>query len=627
MCGIAGIVTASAEEDFPLRLERMLRAQEHRGPDSEGSWSGRVGGFQVGLAHNRLAILDLSDAGREPMFLPDGNQALIYNGEVYNYKELQSELESEGVRFRTQCDAEVVLWALARWGERAVAKFNGMWAFAWLDLRERRLVLSRDRFGIKPLYLYRGPNALFFASEIKAILAGSGERFGINPLAAGRFIDQSLLDAQAETFFSKIEALPAGHNLVAGLDGASSLEPRTYSYWSPSTEAAVNGDIAGRISEVRETFTDAVRIRLRSDVPVGVLLSGGVDSSSIAAVMRRVLGRDANLHVISAVSDDGTFDEKPFIDQMTAHLECPVHLIKLRSDPSEWFRLVGDVTHSNDEPIGSFSTVAHHLLMREAKRLGITVILSGQGADELLCGYFKYTGFYLRQLIQQGRIVAATRLLGGFVRRGTVLRQFEFSEARRYLGGLSRRVAIDIRGPALKETDCALAMGLAGGTVVERQRADLYRFSVPALVHYEDRSSMASSREIRLPFLDYRLVNLLLPLDPQWKLRDGWTKWIFRQAIKDWLPPPIVWRKDKQGFINPQGEWLKHELRPAIERFLREDLMIVQSGLVDRDALARRYQAYCAQPPLKGTYSFKDIFNPIAMELWARRFSAAGALK
>ncbi len=599
-----------------------MRIQRHRGPDGEGSWTGKVGGFQVGFTHNRLAILDLSEAGRQPMFLPDGSHALIYNGLVYNYKELRTELEAHGVRLRTQCDTEVVLWALATWGESAVAKFNGMWSLAWLDLRAGRLMLSRDRFGIKPLYIYRSRNALYFASEIKGILAGSDERFAINPVAAGRFLEQSLLDAQQETFFSAIEAVPAGHNLVYDLKSGARLEPRSYSYWSPASEANVNGNLAERIEEVRETFADAVRIRLRSDVPVGVLLSGGLDSSSIAAVMRRVLGPDADLHVMSAISDDGTFDEKPFIEQMARHLGCPVHWVRLRGDPAEWFRLVSDVIYSNDEPIFSFATVAHYLLMQEAKGLGITSILSGQGADELLCGYLKFTGFYLGQLVRQGHIATAARVLAGFARRGTVLRQFEFSEARRY-NPLLRRVGIDIRGPRLMEANCTMPTGLGNGGVIGRQHADLYQFSVPGLVHYEDRSAMAWSREIRLPFLDYRLVNLLLPLDPQWKMRDGWTKWIFRQAMKDWLPQPIVWRKDKQGFINPQSEWLKHELRPAIERFLlREDLLIVRNGLIDRGALARRYQAYCAQPPLRGAYSFKHVFNPIVLELWARRFES-----
>ncbi len=603
----------------------MMRSQHHRGPDGEGCWSGQVAGFQIGLAHNRLAILDLSEAGRQPMFTPDGDHALIYNGEIYNYKELRSDLEAQGIGFRTQCDTEVLLLALATWGERAVEKFNGMWAFAWFDLRAGRLMLSRDRFGIKPLHLYRGRNSLFFASETKAILAGSAERFPINPSVAGRFVEQSLLDAQSETFFSGIEALPAGHNLVFELNGRTGLEPQSHSYWSPSTEA-VKGNIAQRIDEVRETFADAVRIRLRSDVPVGVLLSGGVDSSSIAAVMRRVLGRDSDLHVMSAVSDNGRFDEKPFIDLMARHLECPVHWVRLKTEPSQWFQLVSEVTYSNDEPIGGFSSVAHYLLMKQAKELGITVILSGQGADELLCGYFKFTGFYLQQLVRQRRLAAAARLLAGFARRGTVLRQVEFSEARRYLHRFFKRADIDIRGPLLRATECRIPMGLSGGTVIDRQRADLYRFSVPALVHYEDRSSMASSREIRLPFLDYRLVNLLLPIDPEWKLRDGWTKWIFRQAMKDWLPEGIVWRKDKQGFINPESEWLKSELRPAIERFLREDLLIAQAGLVDRDALIRRYRAYCDQPPMSGRFSVKDIFNPIALELWARSFEPHLAL-
>ena len=270
MCGIAGIVSATGDEGFRLALGRMMRIQQHRGPDGEGSWSGSVACFQVGLAHNRLAILDLREAGQQPMFLPDGSQALIYSGEIYNYKELRSDLEAEGVRFRSQCDTEVVLWALATWGESAVAKFNGMWAFAWLDLRTGRLLPSRDRFGIKPLYIYRAKNSLFFASEIKAILAGSAERFAINPVVAGRFIEQNILDAQSETFFSGIETLPVGHNFVYDLNRGASLAARRYSYWSPASEAIVHGNLARQIDEIRETFVDAVRIRLSSDVPVGM---------------------------------------------------------------------------------------------------------------------------------------------------------------------------------------------------------------------------------------------------------------------------------------------------------------------------------------------------------------------
>src|ERR1700730_16641473 len=236
MCGIAGVV--STERDFACAAatKRMLNAQRHRGPDGEGSWSARVGNFKVALGHLRLAIIDLTEGGHQPMFLPDGSQGLIFNGEIYNYKELRSELESLGVAFRSQSDTEVVLWALSTWGEEAFKKFNGMWAIAWIDLHKRTLLLSRDRFGVKPLYLCRCDGTLFFASEIKGILAGSAKRFAVNAQVVGRFLQQSLLDAQPETFFSGIEALPAGHNLKLRLDGATRPEAVLESYWTLASD-------------------------------------------------------------------------------------------------------------------------------------------------------------------------------------------------------------------------------------------------------------------------------------------------------------------------------------------------------------------------------------------------------
>jgi asparagine synthase (glutamine-hydrolysing) len=556
------------------------------------------------------------------MFSADRRHVLIYNGEIYNYLELRSELASQGIEFYTQCDTEVVLQALITWGDQAMSKFNGMWALAWLDLETGHLVLSRDRFGIKPLYFYKSDSRFFFASEIKAILAGSGERFRINTVAAGRYLHQSLLDSQEQTFFAGIDALPAGHNICLDLTLAAISEPTVWPYWqAPKQETSVH-DINQLIETVRETFIDAVRLRLRSDVPVGVLLSGGIDSSSIAAAMQLILGKDADLRILSAVSDDARYDEQPFIDRMGAHLGCQIHKVPLRFTPDEAFRLLDTVIYANDEPVIGFSSVAHYLLMQQAKQLGVTVILSGQGADELLCGYKKYLGFYLQFLARQGKWIDTFTVLSSFARQGTVLPQFRVHEAKRYMPKALRPREIDIRGPALRQSDFSLDMGLGGMTVSHRQHLDIYRFSVPALVHYEDRMSMAFAREIRLPFLDYRLVSLLLPISPSWKLRDGWTKWIFRKAMQDFLPESIVWRKDKQGFINPQSEWLKNELRGQIETLLSGDMLIAEYGMVDQRALRQLYSAYCQQSVTNGAIWYRDVFNPIALEIWAKQFES-----
>jgi asparagine synthase (glutamine-hydrolysing) len=597
----------------------MLRVQSHRGPDGFGLCAHQLGPLTVTLGHVRLAILDLTEMGKQPMILPDGTDVLVFNGEIYNYRELRSELEQEGVTFRTGTDTEVLLWALRKWGKAALGRLNGMWAFAWLDQKAHRLLLSRDRFGIKPLYYFQSNNQLLFASEIKAILTAVPGRFQVNIRAISRFLDQGLLDTEHESFFQGIKMVPPGCSLEVEAGSEHVLRTHLARYWSAPAEDSFSCSIDERIQNLRDTFLDAVRIRLRSDVPVGVLLSGGVDSSAIAAMMRLSLGAGANLHLLSATSDNPHYDERPYVELLARHLDSPVSFVNLSCSPNEWFRLLEDVIYANDEPVGNFSTAAHFLLMQKARDLGVTVVLSGQGADELLCGYRKFLGFRIYDLLRQRRPFKALSLLARFGVNRAVVTQFEMSEAKRYLWPLNAS-RFDIGGPRLAFAGCRINNGLGANSLVERQRKDLECLSVPALVHYEDRCSMAFGREIRLPFLDYRVVSMLLPLDPELKLREGWTKWVFRKAMEPFLPSAIAWRRDKQGFVNPQGHWLRNELRPTIERMLGGDLHMIDAGLVDRAALKHRFDVYCHQPPGRGLLSFKDVFNPIALELWMRKF-------
>jgi asparagine synthase (glutamine-hydrolysing) len=393
-------------------------------------------------------------------------------------------------------------------------------------------------------------------------------------------------------------------------------------YWSPAVQDEFEGDIATRVDRIRETFVDAVAIRLRSDAPVGALLSGGIGSSSIAGAMRQILGPHEELHLISGVSDDARFSEEPFIDEMTAYLGCRSHKVAWRPTGREAFDLLETVTYFNDEPVGDFTTVFHYLLMKQAKDLGIKVILSGQGDDELLCGYRKYLGFYLQQLIRDGKWYAATMILGKFAARRTIVSQFNTADARRYLPTFFQKPRFEILGPSLKESDSRMDVGLGGGSVIDRQIADLNRLSIPTQCHYEDRMSMAQSREIRLPFLDFRLVKLLLPLATELKLKDGWTKWIFRKAMEHHMPPKITWRRDKMGFNNPQSVWLKNEFKEQVDEILSGDLLVVSSGLLNRVGLRRTYEAYCKQGAGQGRVRYQDILQPIALETWMRRFES-----
>lgn len=623
MCGIAGIV--SRDQNLMPRMLKAERVQLHRGPDAQRVHQMSVKDWSVYFGHQRLSILDLTDAGNQPFSSEDGCYWIIYNGEVYNYRELRAELEQSGCCFSSNTDTEVVLMSLMHWGmEKAITKFNGMWAFAFLDVRRQRLILARDRVGIKPLYVHMSGSDLYFTSEIKAIAEMVPGRLQVNANVAGQFVSQSLLDATDETFFEGITQIPAAHFCVVDLS-REQLNLDYQRYWCVSREElrpspAVSDDELAE--EIRDLFCDAVRLRLRSDVPVGVLVSGGIDSSAIAASMQHILGKDANLNLIGMVSSDQKCDETPFIDILSRHLDIDVHKVNLDLGPKEALAQLEAVCWYNDQPVGSFSNVAHYLLMKKAADLGVTVVLTGQGGDELLCGYKKYLGFYLHSLLRQGEYFSSAKVALDFLGRGTIIKQFTMSEAKRYLPWYLRRPELDVCGPRLKDIERVRRGIAARMSVREQQALDIERTSVPTLVHSEDRMSMSFSREMRLPFLDYRLIERIMALPDSLKLRDGWTKYIFRKSMEKMLPREIAWRKCKQGFDVPQRGWLRNGLRKdVLSYFLDGESLMYRFGLIDRKKLLQKYDQYCSQKSWLGIVSYKDIFNPLAMEVWLRAYA------
>ncbi len=613
MCGIAGIITTSQDVDLFEKLTLAEESQKHRGPDIQDKSVTVDGKWSIGFSHQRLSILDLSDSGIQPMVSNTGGSSIIYNGEVYNYKEVKEEVSVQ--KYNSNTDTEVVLNALEEFGvDAALNKFNGMWAFAWHDKLNNKLYLCRDRAGIKPLYYYTNNNTLYFSSEVKAILEASNDKFTLNNQAVGEYLFQSLQDTSNNSMYSEIQSVPAGCYLAIDLS-KSELEFKCIRYWSVLKSSNYSGD--DLVGHIKDLFNDSVRLRMRSDVPVGVTLSGGLDSSAIAASMKEHLGSSENLNILSAVSSNSKLDESEFIDEMAVFLKAKVHKVDMNWSSSEAIELLNKVTWYNDSPVGSFSNVAHYLLMEKAHELGITVILSGQGADELLCGYKKYLGFYVQGLLREKRWLKASRVLLGFIFNRSIVNQFSLMEAKRYLPKRFHKNDIDIRGPKLKSDFQALSPGLkVGQTMQQRQAEDLDVFSVPFLTHYEDRMSMAWSREIRLPFLDYRLMELLLNLPVEKKMYRGWTKYIFRKAMDSMLPSKINWRKDKQGFVNPQEEWLKNELKTDVLNMFSENALIFSLDLIDRESLLNKYDAFCSQSGNKASVWYRDIFAPFALEIW-----------
>jgi asparagine synthase (glutamine-hydrolysing) len=630
MCGIFGILKRGHAKLDPALLEAAFRVQAHRGPDGSGVQTFRLEHSTLLFAHQRLAVIDLSDAALQPMDYRNGQGSLIFNGELYNYLELREELASAGESFATRSDTEVLLAALHVWGpERALTKFNWMGAFAWFDRPCARLVLACDAGSEKPLYYYTAEEQLIFASEIKTVLTLLGRRLVLDKDVVGRFIFQGLSDASTHTFFRDIRRLAAGSYAILTLTGEhQAVVPVRYQP-PPYAQDPLRIPLPEFVEEVRRVLTDSVRMRLRSDVPIGVLLSGGVDSSSIAAISQVLLGREAAPQLLSVVSDDPRFDESKHIGKMEHFLGQTARKITLRIEPQTLEAELSVVNWFNDAPVAGLSALGHFKLMECAKHLGLTVILSGQGADEILLGYRKFLGFYLQSLVRRGHLAKAVAVLTGFVLNRTVVSQFNLGSAKRYLSVL-RRMSDLLTGQKDESSFAgewlhgwaAVPLGLGTGSLADRQMLDIRHYSVPSLCHYEDRMSMAWSREIRLPFLDTRLIDLLMRAPDNYKLRRGWTKYALRKAMQSSLPPEICWRKDKQGFSNPQGEWLKRELRaPVLDAFCADSL-ISRKGIVNSEHLLRTYERYCRQPADGGLIWYREIFAPFSLELWMRRYES-----
>jgi len=554
--------------------------------------------FDVFLGHRRLSVIDLSSAGRQPMTDGEGRW-IIFNGEIFNFVELREELESLGSEFRTETDTEVILHLYDRFGESAFGKMNGMWALAIVDLRSHRVILSRDRFSIKPLYLLKQIDALYFASEIKQLLPLLPKKEpNVEVLSA--FLAQGLLDHSLETFFCGITKAPPRTNLTVDLKSGAIEEKE---YWQYGTRESPS--LASALEEFHELLIDSTRIRLRSDVKVGLLLSGGLDSSSLAVAVAQA-GVEG-LETYSVVSDEKRFSEEPFIDAVNRALGLKG--IKFRFRLPNLEEALPEVLHHSDEPFAGLSVVAQYGIFRTIKENGgATVLLSGQGGDEVLLGYSKFFFFHLRDLLRQGRYHAALGHAFWSAIRGTVVRQFRLSEAKRYIPYFHQKNCTALR------TKYNPVRVWAKNEMRSRQMADIDMYSVPALTHYEDRNSMAHSLEVRHPFLDHRVVDFALSVPPELQFHRGWTKSILRESFIE-LPEEVRWRRDKQGFITPEELWLKRDLAELVDRTLRKS-MLDEFGLLDSKAFLKQYSSFRRGSPL---VSFGDISRVFIAELWAQQ--------
>lgn len=608
MCGIAGYVGPRVVDQYP-KVVSMLASIAHRGPDDEGVW----GDEHAILGHRRLSIIDTSSAGHQPMLSPCDRYVLSYNGEIYNYIELRRELERSGNVFRSHSDSEVLLAAFRAWGEACVDRFNGMWAFAIWDRQAKRLFVSRDRFGEKPFYYVIRRGAIWFASEIKGLLAADVASRAVNPGAVADFASDRVTDHTAHTFFADVMQLPPS---TSGWFHDGTLS--TSRYWSLPSDQATTGSLH-LAEEVGELLEDAVRLRLRSDVDVGVLLSGGLDSSSIAC-LASADGR--HLAAFSTI-DSQPPEEAAGIDQVLAMYPG----LRLHRDTPPENSLEQDLAEClwhQEEPFADGSMLAHFRLMRRARAEGIRVLLTGQAADEVFAGYPGFQDIHAGGLLGRGDLAGAWRFVQSMTSSGqsiagkSVLGYALPASASGLIRTLKAHGSLDWLVPEYRNTSAFVARGYAqraADPVNAALRSCLSARTVPGFLHYEDRNAMAFGVETRIPFLDHRLVEKVLPLPASAKLENGRTKAILRDAVEGKVPSSIIQRLAKQGYPAPLGRWLRAASPHSLGRFSEA---ISACPIIATEPWLRRQRGF-----LQGDEShMQAVWRGLIIALWHQRFIA-----
>ncbi len=557
MCGIFGIVQQNNASVDPELLQKAIGLVKHRGPDGQAFYARGHWGF----AHSRLAIIDLSKDGVQPMHYK--GHIVTYNGEIYNYLELRSELQQAGYSFATQSDTEVLLASYDFWGEDCVHHFNGMWAFAIYDPHKKQLFCSRDRFGIKPFYYTIFQKQFCFASEIKQFTSLPNWTAQLNKTIAYEFLIKGYHDHQSATFFKGVHQLKGGHTLLYNLqDHTFKIRPYYLIEEQLSSEKAINEKEA--IKLFQEKFLDAIRLRLRSDVSIGTALSGGLDSSSILCGMQALSQKEKPINSPESVSccfPGSPIDESFFIDtvvQKTGHKNHKV-FPSLKEILADWDKVIW----AQDEPIASASVIAQYQVFKTAKAKGLTVMLDGQGADEILAGYEKFYAPLFKKQLKENPLAGIINLLRFFrlhqigpLQALNSVQHFRQKNHLTKVDWLKETWPIDPEHLFVRSKDDSLAQ-----TSINL----LSEIGMPILLHYEDRNSMAASVESRLPFLDYRLVEFCLNLPDQLKINKARRKYILREAMQPFLPDPIYRRYNKLGFATPQEAWIEE----APELFLK----------------------------------------------------------
>ncbi|MGC9361751.1 MAG: asparagine synthase (glutamine-hydrolyzing) [Candidatus Syntrophosphaera sp.] len=654
MCGISGFYCLESDtKGDPGLLKEMTRLVSHRGPDDEGFflWDPAKGGSHfsgrdssdavkklyppldegrsasLGFGFRRLAILDTGPGGHQPMSAPDLGLHIVFNGEIYNHIELREELKGAGYVFSSRSDTEVILKAYHAWGESCVNRFNGIWAFALWDERKRRLFCSRDRFGVKPFHYCSIAGIFHFASEIKQLLLTDVDKTLNEPMIWRSMKISSLQVYGAETFWKNIHTLEPGHNLVIE-DGRQTL--RRYHALDPAMMQKPAPTLEEAAESYRRAFLRAVELQMRSDVEVGSCLSGGLDSSAIVCSAAKLSARPLQTFS-SYFAEEPALDERRWINEVCGQCGCVSRLTSPRpEDALAWF---AEATWHNDLPLGS-GFAAQYGVMKLAQESGIKVLLDGQGSDELTAGYRHAQYRFMAELLSRGNLKKAGGEIASFLKANPAL--FGIAGLGKTLLSLllpeSRLYELEFRHlrfepfnrdftqgcvRSLSEGILSRVADTPGGRLQNFLYNAVYTTSLPTLLHWEDRMSMANSIESRVPFLDHNLAELAFSLPAEYKIHRTLGKYVHRLGMKDIVPKAVYARQGKSVFGSPfHAQWMRGGLRDAFSGLFSSS-GFRQRGIWDLPKIHRRWQKY-----LRGDGSQAEmLFNVFALETWFRRFT------
>lgn len=595
MCGIAGIIQLPAAGYSREQLQKMTLSLAHRGPDGEGYWQNHD--TTALLGHCRLSIIDLSPAGQQPMdYL--GRYTIIHNGEIYNYQELKEELREKGYSFQSKTDTEVIVAAYDCWQEECLSHFDGMFAFAIWDEKKRELFAARDRFGEKPFFYFYDQQRFLFASEMKALWAAGIDKTP-NQKMLFNFITIGYTDNPSrpeETFYEGIQKLPPASYLKFSLVYFQ-FTIKTYWELDPETQDKdITDDEA--IEEFNHLFTQSVKRRLRSDLPVGTSLSGGLDSSSVLATIHELNDSMHSQKCFTAVFDDFEKNEAAYAEQVASRFQLQQYKVRFSEKDllNDWEKLC----YHQEEPIGSASIYAQYKVYEKAKQEGVTVLLDGQGADEILAGYSSYYKWYWQELFRKRKLYRSKELR--FARERGVQESFDYRNMIAAYFPAFASVVLE-RQYLIK----AIGQEDLAKEYVQLQSKEAYytppeyfdlngvlyfntcTHGLQELLRFADRNAMAHGREVRLPFLDHELVEFVFSLPSHYKIRQGWTKWLLRQSMDKKLPDQVNWRTDKIGFEPPQKKWMES---PALSSLIMDaKKVLVEEKILQPAVLTKKIQA------------------------------------